>query len=58
MYVYLEEKEYYWIEMSHHVYKTLSQQERLRYEYENEQYEILNRCIEKEICKKLKCGEE
>ena len=58
--MYLEEKEYYWLEMSHHTYKGLSQQERLRYECEDEECKILNRYIEQEVCSKFKCecGEE
>jgi len=56
--VYLENKEYYWIEMSYHVYKALLQKERLKYEYEDEQYEILNRWIEQEVCEKFSYREE
>lgn len=56
--MYLENKEYYWIEMSHHAYEVLSQKERLKYEYEDEQYEILNRWIEQEVYEQFRCREE
>lgn len=52
--MYLENKEYYWTEMSHYVYSVLSQKQRLLYEYEEEQDKIVpNRLVVKQIYEEL-----
>jgi hypothetical protein len=53
----LEDKDYYWFEMSHYVYPVLSQKERLELEYREYEYEFLNRYYDENKCVKFVYGE-
>ena len=53
----LEDKDYYWFEMSHYVYPVLSQKERLELEYREHEYDFLNRYYDENKCVKFVYGE-
>lgn len=52
-----EDKEYYWEEMSYHIYPVLSHKERLSREFSEQEYEFLYRYFSEKECKRYVWGE-
>lgn len=44
--MYLDDKEYYWSEMSYNIYPVLSQTERLQLEYEERNNNFFEKCYD------------
>lgn len=56
--MHLEDKDYYWYEMSHHTYPVLSQAKRLELEYKEQEFYFLEKYYDIEKCVKFVWGEE